>query len=149
MSFTMMCRACTDHSFIFADEQSRLRHVGIGHGLDGTRNADAARRDADHLPDPIGVDSEEAQNRMYERVVAHVQNRVPQARWLALGTGDQSYGYGFVMQAVADADGEPLLAQEQVLELADGVSGELGDLNWSERGGLIGEDDQGYGGIRL
>lgn len=143
MSYTMMCRTCPDHTFLEVVEGDRIKHVGTTQGS-GRQRIDGARRDADHSPDPIGVDSEEAQNRMWERIVAHIRAAVPGAWAVELDTSDQSSGYGFVITNVLSKGTVSLLTGEQILELANDISGELADLIWSEHGGVIGEDEHGY-----
>lgn len=148
MSYTMMCRTCADHTFLEVVEGDRIKHVGTAQGSE-KQSIDGERRDADHSPDPIGVDSEEAQNRMWERIVAHILATVPSARAIELDTSDQSTGYGFVITSVLGMGDVELLAEKQILTLADDISGELADLNWSERGGVLGETDNGYAYMML
>lgn len=148
MSYTMMCRTCGDHTFLEVAEGDRIRHVGTAATSEKQR-IDGERRDADHSPDPIGVDSEEAQNEMWNRIVAHILATYPNARAVELDTSDQSDGYGFVITDVMASGDVSLLADEQIWALSDVIGGELSDLNWSERGGVLGEDDRGYAYMML
>lgn len=145
--YKSICRACPDKHWIEpGTEQARKpRHHGSGYDHDGSRAADAARRDADHRAVPIKLDAGMAQQRMLDRALEIIRDRVPGAAVVDLSTSDQGR-YGFVLTGLRDDFGSDLLpawndAQHPLADLDEAVSNEINDLDWN---GVVGEGYSGH-----
>jgi hypothetical protein len=147
-----ICAQCPDKAFIEPGTESSgaPRHAGVGYDFDGSRAADAARRDAEHVAAPMPIGDARSQRKMLTTALKMIRAAMPSAATVDLSTSDQSR-YGFVLSGVQDADGKDLLPSGWVEnhplnQVMEDVSTEINDLDWN---GVVGEDYHGYARIEL
>jgi hypothetical protein len=152
--YNAICLACSRKEWIEpgTEKLSTPRHEGSGYEGDGSRAGDAVRLDADHAAVPISVDAGIAQQRMLDRALEIIRERVPGAVFVSLETSDQD-PYGFTLEAVHDNDRNDLLPASAwddlthpLADVTEEVLYQISDLNWN---GVVGEGRCGYVTIDL
>jgi hypothetical protein len=97
-----------------------------------------------HAPVPVDIDSADAQRAILSAAREQARRQWPAAVSLVLAANDDTDGlYGFTIVSVLDANGEPIGLGDSVATVQNLEMGHLYNLNWSERGGLVGEDQRG------
>lgn len=132
--YTAVCLACSGKEWIEpgTEKSPTPRHEASG-------------LDADHVAVPVSVDAGIAQQRMLDRALEIIRERVPSAVFVSLETSDQGR-YGFTLRAVRDKDQNDLLpawddVTHPLADLTEEVFDQISDLKWD---GVVGEGRCGY-----
>jgi hypothetical protein len=143
--YTTMCATGPGKRFIEpgSEKSGHPRHTVTGMGEAGV--AEAAALDADHPARPLGLNTRTAQQRMLDRALEIIRERVPGAVTVDLCTSDQGR-YGFVLDSIQDVAGSECLPAwddftHPLAGLGDDVAVQLNDLDWD---GVVGEGHGGY-----